>query len=343
MAGRIQGRSMPQAQRSSPQRPFMGLPNPSSQLMGTPTLPAARSASQSRTQSPALDYLGLPRIEEGASEKAGLVIKQNESSVDMLSQDGAEAAQASAPGVKTEHSTDKGLRVGADAQDGISSKQSTKALDKEEAASRAADDLESERNDISHHQPLLIMSSAAAAETSCSSEEPLACHTAAAETVFTPDLPLIKTTALDTAAQRRRQLDKVGVIPGGRAAFGAKLPCHRSASGGASSNIAASNGQRQKATRLAPPALPELVRPAAPNWARPHGRGSGSSGSGASGAGAAAAMLPLWTRPGPAALDRRRGPRAARRLEVRALPAAMLECYDSLWHGNSAGIVASQS
>ena len=258
------------------------------------------------------------------------MIKQNESTFDMLSQDGANAAQASAPGVKTEHNTDEGLRAGAE------------ALSKEEAACRAADDGESERNDISQHQSLSITSSAAAAETSCSSKEPLASHTAAAETVFNPDVSSIKTTALDTAAQRRRQLDKVGVIPGGRAAFGAKLPCHKSTAGSASSGIGSSNGQQQKAARLAASALPELVRPAAPNWARPQGRGSGSSGSGASGTGAAAAMLPLWPRPGPAALDRRRGQRAARRLEVRALPAAMLECYDTLWHGNS-GIVASQS
>ena len=157
-----------------------------------------------------------------------------------------------------------------------------------------------------------------------------------------PDLPSsLQSAAAEVAAQRRRQLDAVGVIPGGRAAFGAKLPTHEVSL--ESSRCAAAGRQQQHAAgRRA--ALPELARPAAPDWARPRGRTLGSLSAGASGPGTAAAVFlrRLQAHPGPAALDGRRVPAAARRMEVRALPGAMLECYDSLWHGSS-GIVASQS
>ena len=163
------------------------------------------------------------------------------------------------------------------------------------------------------------------------------------EMAYSSHLPSsLQSAAAEVAAHRRRQLDAVGVIPGGRAAFGAKLPSHEVPL--ESSRSAAAGRRRHQAARRASAVLPELARPAAPDWARPRGHGSGSLGAGASSPGTVAAMLlrRLQVRPGPAALDGRRVPAAARRMEVRALPGAMLDCYDSLWHGSS-GIVASQS
>ena len=174
---------------------------------------------------------------------------------------------------------------------------------------------------------------------------PLGPTTVMVEAGNSTDLPSpFESVAAEVAAQRRRQLDAVGVIPGGRAAFGAKLPSHEAAQASSRATAAGGQQQQQQAARTARAALPELARPAAPDWARPRGRGPGSLGGGPSGPGTAAAMLlrRLQARPGPAALDGRRVPVPARRMEVRALPGAMLECYDSLWHGSS-GIVASQS
>lgn len=206
----------------------------------------------------------------------------------------------------------------------ISSLQTVLARDSEEESGSTAGLADEERDEGSCSQPPLGSLGVVPVETRCSSEL----------------LSSLQSTAAEVAVQRRRQLDAVGVIPGGRAAFGAKLPYHEVPQ--ASSRSAAAGGQQ--AARSAKAALPELARPAAPDWARPRGRGPSSLGGGASGPGAAAAMLlrRLQARPGPAALDGRRAPAAARRMEVRALPGAMLECYDSLWHGSS-GIVASQS
>lgn len=149
---------------------------------------------------------------------------------------------------------------------------------------------------------------------------------------------LIQIAAAEAARQRRCQLDAVGVIPGGRAAFGAKLPSH-----------AAPRRQQQGGPRAVRTALPELARPAAPNWARPRPRGQPGPGSGGGSSQAAAALtqrglqarLRGQSSPG-GAPDGRRAPAASRRMDSRAPSGAMLECYDSLWHG-SAGIVASQS
>ena len=158
---------------------------------------------------------------------------------------------------------------------------------------------------------------------------------------------LLHIAAEELARQRRRQLDAVGVIPGGRAAFGAKLPADDTASASRSTATAGRQLQQQEAAeRPAPAALPELARPAPPDWARPRGRWPGSSDSGSSGgsgrSGAPAALLQrLQARPG-ATPEGRRASAPARRAEARALAGTMLECYDFLWHGSSC-VVASQS
>ena len=158
---------------------------------------------------------------------------------------------------------------------------------------------------------------------------------------------LVQAAAAETARQRRSQLDAVGVIPGGRAAFGAKLPTYGSCTAGGCAGAAGRQAQQDvQAERPVRAAMPELARPAAPDWARQRKRGAGGAGGGASGLAPAAAKLlqRLQARPAGAAQSegRRAAPAAARGREVWALAGSALERYDSLWHGSS-GIMASQS
>ena len=324
MACMIQGRSMPQAPPSPPRSPQQWEPSHSPQLLGNPSPQAARSGSESPAQSPALHFPAPPCTEGGEVGDGITRAEQSECTAALPCPIAAGERDGVAAGMETEHfQMHSSIATAGDPAD-MSRSQNALARDSEEASGSTAGLADEGTEEVSRTQSPLGFPSVVPAETHYNSEL----------------LSSFQSTAAEVAAQRRRQLDAVGVIPGGRAAFGAKLPSHGAPQ--ASSGSAAAGGQQ--AAKSAKVALPELARPAAPDWARPRGRGLGSLGGGASGPGVAAAMLlrRLQARPGPAALDGRRAPAAARRMEVRALPGAMLECYDSLWHGSS-GIVASQS
>ena len=326
MACVIQGRSIPQAPSSPPSSPPQRGPSPSPLLMGPPTPQAARSGSQSPVQSPQV-HSPAPPCTEGRGPGAALTMaEQTECAAGLPSSIAARVHEQSAAGIDTVEIERQSLTTSAGDQTHTSSTHPIPAQNSCEASGSAISAANEGKYAISCPQSPPSSPSVVPAEAHCSSDSSSALQSAAAE----------------VAAHRRRQLDAVGVIPGGRAAFGAKLPSHEVSQGG--SAPAAGEQQHQQAARSARPLLPELARPAAPDWARPRGRGPSSSGSFASGPGSAAAIFlrRLQTRPGPTALDGRRVPAAARRMEVRALPGAMLECYDSLWHGGSS-IVASQS
>ncbi len=108
----------------------------------------------------------------------------------------------------------------------------------------------------------------------------------------------------------QRSLDEVGVIPGGRAAFGAPAPAQRPQAGAERPAAAAAGiGRAPGGTSVRP--LPQLHAQTAARRA--------------------------------AASDARLFPRLVlRRLEARAMPGNMLDCFDRLWHGGSS-VVASQS
>ena len=316
---------MPQAPCSARQSSPGLQPSQSAQAMATPSLQAARSGSKPLALSPR-QHSPAPPCTEGGEVGVGITAaEQRECPAGLPSPSAAEGTEDSTTDMGTEHFKTSTSDVDTGDQADFSTPQSASAQAEEDASGSTAGHAD-EATDESSCPRSPFGPAVMPVKTGCDSELPSSFQSAAAE----------------VAAQRRRQLDAVGVIPGGRAAFGAKLPSHEAAQ--ASSRATAAGGQQQQAAKSTRAALPELARPAAPDWARPRGRGSGSLGGGASGPGTAAAMLlrRLQARPGPAALDGRRAPVPARRMEVRALPGAMLECYDSLWHGSS-GIVASQS
>lgn len=323
MACVIQGRSVPRSPAQSPMSPKQGPQSPSLQLAGQSTPQAARSGNQSRAQSPAPPCLAPP-CTEGVGPATGLTARQQDGSGDVVPPNAASTHQAGAPSASRDAIKTEGVATQKYGQDEVDSRESAPPQGKEEAQSGKTS-LEAQKDD----EDCLLQAFLKAAPEE--STVPTLLHIAAEE----------------LARQRRRQLDAVGVIPGGRAAFGAKLPADDTASASRSTATAVRQlRQREAAERPAPVALPELARPAAPHWARPRGRWPGSSGSGSSsgsgGAAAPAALLRrLQARPG-ATPDGRRAPAPARRAETRALAGTMLECYESLWHGGSC-VVASQS
>ena len=314
---------MPQAPCSPQQSPSRWQASQSAQAMGPPSLPAARSGSEPPAQSPGLHSPAPPCTEGGMAGEGITGAEQKESPAAWPSHNAAEGSEHSPAGMITEHFETHSSTAKTCDQADLNRKQTILAQNTAEGSGSTADEATDESS--LPHSPL---------------GPPTVMPIEAGENSELPSS--VQRVAAEVAAQRRRQLDAVGVIPGGRAAFGAKLPSHEVVQ--ASSGARAAGGQQQQDARSARAALPELARPAAPEWARPRGRGSGSLGGGGSGPGTAAAMLlrRLQARPGPAALEGRRAPVPARRMEVRALPGAMLESYDSLWHGSS-GIVASQS
>lgn len=324
MACVIQGRRAPHSPIQSPLSPKQGPQSPSLQLAGQSTPQAARSGNQSRAQSPAPPCLAPP-CTEGVGPGIGLTARQQNESGARDTPNAASTHQAGAQSTSRDAIKTEGMATQESGHDEVSSRESAPPQGKEEAQSGETSHEEQKDDEDSLVQAFME---------------------AAPEGFAVPSL--LHIAAEELARQRRRQLDAVGVIPGGRAAFGAKLPADDTASASRSTATAGRQLQQQQeaAERPAPAALPELARPAPPDWARPRGRWPGSSGSGSSGgsgrSGAPAALLRrLQARPG-ATPEGRRASAPARRAEARALAGTMLECYDFLWHGSSC-VVASQS
>ncbi|BDA45882.1 hypothetical protein COCOBI_07-6690 [Coccomyxa sp. Obi] len=168
-----------------------------------------------------------------------------------------------------------------------------------------------------------------------------------------PDL-----TSADAARARQRSLDEVGVIPGGRAAFGASLPTQRptaAAAPGRGARITADGHGAVPGGRAAFGApLPSgaatsaAAATSAPGWRTPGAeRLAAAAQPRALGGGLGPVQLLPQLRPQTAArlggAEARPFPRLVlRRLEARAIPGDMLDSYDRLWHG-SGNVVASQS
>lgn len=139
-------------------------------------------------------------------------------------------------------------------------------------------------------------------------------------------------TRESAAEARQRSLDAVGVIPGGRAAFGAPPPARPAAPGrlalvqpprvaegrGAIGAPAAAGGGRSAAAAAAAPGLCGGISPRLRAQQMAAARRS------------AAAEWRPFLRP------------TMWRMETRLVPGDMLDSYDRLWHGG-AGVVASQS
>ena len=331
MACVIQGRSMPQAQPSPelspPRSPQRALRSRSVPGRVRPVLQAARSGSRSPAQNPALPSPAL-----SCTEKAHLkaVVPDTEQFVcygEMAALGAAAAAAAE------EEAEDTSADTGPVITDCLGAQQAggggaawhgheTRSREADRALSRHASGEYANPDDTLSRQRL--SDGTDEAETGCSVQPP----------------SLVQTAAAEIARQRRSQLDAVGVIPGGRAAFGAKLPTYGSCTAGGCAGASGRQVQQEvQADRPVRAAMPELARPAAPDWARQRKRGTGGAGGGAPGQAPAASKLlqRLLARPAGAAQSEGR-----RRLEVWALAGSPLECYDSLWHGSS-GIMASQS
>ncbi len=165
----------------------------------------------------------------------------------------------------------------------------------------------------------------------------------------------------DATRARQRSLDEVGVIPGGRAAFGASLPMlwpTAAAAPGrgvpASSRITTDGHGAVPGGRAAFGApLPSraatsaAAATSAPGWRLPAAERLAAAQPRGLGGGLAPVQLLPQLRPQTAArlggAEARPFPRLVlRRLEARALPGDMLDSYDRLWHG-SGNVVASQS
>ena len=324
---------MPQAQPSpalSPlQSPQRALRSPSAPGREPPVLQAAKSGSQSPAQSPALPSPAL-----SCTEKAHLkaVVNDTEQSVS-CGEMAALGAAAAAAAAAEEEAEDTSADTGPVITDCLGAQQAGGGGDAwhgHETSPREADRALSRHTSGEYAKPNETLScqrlsdGTDEAETGCSVQPS----------------SLVQTAAAEIARQRRSQLDAVGVIPGGRAAFGAKLPAYGSCTAGGCAGASGRQVQQEiQAERPVRAAMPELARPAAPDWARQRKRGTGGAGGGAPGQAPAASKLlqRLLARPAGAAQSEGR-----RRLKVWALAGSPLECYDSLWHGSS-GIMASQS
>ena len=338
MACVIQGRSMPQAQPSptlSPLRsPQRALRSRSAPGRAPPVLQAARSGGRSPAQSPALPSPAL-----SCTEKAHLKAVANDAEQSVCCGEMAALGAAAAAAAEEEAATD--ADTGPINTDCLGAQQAGgggDAIVGQEMSVQTADEALSRHASGEYAYPNETLSCQCLSDGTDEAESGCSVQSSS----------LVQTAAAEIARQRRSQLDAVGVIPGGRAAFGAKLPTYGSCTAGDCAGAAGRQAQQEvQAERPVRAAMPELARPAAPDWARQRKRGVGGAGSGgASGLAPVAAKLlqRLQARPASAAQSegRRAAPAAARGMEVWALAGSALERYDSLWHGSS-GIMASQS
>ena len=156
----------------------------------------------------------------------------------------------------------------------------------------------------------------------------------------------------DAARARQRSLDEVGVIPGGRAAFGASLPTLRPTAVAAPGRGAAAPARITTDGHGAVPGgraafgapLPSGAATSAPGWRSP-----GAERSAARALGGSLGAVQLLPQLRPQTAERLGGAEARpflrlvlRRMEARAIPGDMLDSYDRLWHG-SGNVVASRS